>query len=282
MLNQVAIWRRSGSVTPEMGPNKSKKLMCLIAPGSGVTEYFSDGAKSKFPNFSWCEICFFLVKFSILADSKQISVVSKSEKQNESKIKKKKRPLIIFKLFSLPFQIFHLPCYKFPSFLVHFPFFLASCISVRLENFPVTNVRGALCPPAPAIKPLAPAHNIRGTVWMKNNINGFTDSNLFVKPCILFFIQTLPRILCAGVITRVSFLDLKGRLIPSFNSFDHHMINDQTNDLRWNSFIAKKIYCFMHLIHILDMVLFSTNIWTLLKVEIALSSKYQRSIITIG
>ena len=29
-----------------------------------------------------------------------------------------------------------------------------------------------------------------------------------VKPCMLFFIQTLPRILCAGAISRVSFLGL--------------------------------------------------------------------------
>ena len=27
-------------------------------------------------------------------------------------------------------------------------------------------------------QPVAPAHNIRGKVWMKNNIHGFTDNNL--------------------------------------------------------------------------------------------------------
>ena len=33
-----------------------------------------------------------------------------------------------------------------------------------------------------------------------NNIHGFTDNKLLcVKPCMLFFIQTLPRIICAGV-----------------------------------------------------------------------------------
>ena len=60
-------------------------------------------------------------------------------------------------------------------------------------------------------------------VWMKNNILGFKDDNclsdmasqtdiqfLSVKPCMLFFIQTLPRILCAGAISRVSFLELFG------------------------------------------------------------------------
>ena len=69
---------------------------------------------------------------------------------------------------------------------------------------------------APAIGPnkprkltrfIAPAHNIRGKVWMKNNMHGFTDRQLSsVKPCMLFFIRTLPRILCAGAISRVSFL----------------------------------------------------------------------------
>ena len=44
---------------------------------------------------------------------------------------------------------------------------------------------------------------------MKNNIHGFTDNNLLsVKPCMLFFIHNLPRILCAGTISLVSFLDL--------------------------------------------------------------------------
>ena len=36
------------------------------------------------------------------------------------------------------------------------------------------------------------------------------DNNLSVKPCMLFFIQTLPHILCAGAVSRVSFLDLFG------------------------------------------------------------------------
>ena len=73
---------------------------------------------------------------------------------------------------------------------------------------------------APAIGPnksrkltrfMAPAHNIRGKVWMKNNIHGFTNDNcLSVKSCVLFFIQTLPRILCSGAISYVSFLDLFG------------------------------------------------------------------------
>ena len=37
-----------------------------------------------------------------------------------------------------------------------------------------------------------------------------TINLLSVKPCMLFFIQTLPRILCTGAISRVSFLNLFG------------------------------------------------------------------------
>ena len=38
-----------------------------------------------------------------------------------------------------------------------------------------------------------------------------------VKPCMLFFIQTLPRILCVGDISRVSFLDLFGPIAGATN-----------------------------------------------------------------
>ena len=42
--------------------------------------------------------------------------------------------------------------------------------------------------------------------WMKNNMHGFTDNKLLcVKSCMQFFILTLPRVLCAGSISRVSF-----------------------------------------------------------------------------
>ena len=40
---------------------------------------------------------------------------------------------------------------------------------------------------------------------------------LSVEPCILFFIQTLPRILCAGAVSRVSFLDLFGPIPGAIN-----------------------------------------------------------------
>ena len=52
-----------------------------------------------------------------------------------------------------------------------------------------------------------------GTQYTRQSLNekamhGF--NNLSVKPCVLFFIQTLPRILCAWAISRLSFLDLFG------------------------------------------------------------------------
>ena len=43
---------------------------------------------------------------------------------------------------------------------------------------------------------IAPAHNMQGKVWMKNNVHVFRGRKLSsMKPCTLFFIQTLPRIL---------------------------------------------------------------------------------------
>ena len=52
----------------------------------------------------------------------------------------------------------------------------------------------------------------------KNNTHGFTDRQLLaVKPCMVFFIQTLPRILCAGAISHVSFFDLFGPIAEAIN-----------------------------------------------------------------
>ena len=38
------------------------------------------------------------------------------------------------------------------------------------------------------------------------------------QPCMLFFIETMPRILCSGVVSRVSFLDLFGSITGVNNS----------------------------------------------------------------
>ena len=54
---------------------------------------------------------------------------------------------------------------------------------------------------------------------MKNNKHGFTDNNLlFMKPCMLVFIQTLPRVLCAGAISCVSFYNLFGTVTKVNNN----------------------------------------------------------------
>ena len=80
----------------------------------------------------------------------------------------------------------------------------------------------------PAIRPniskkltrlVSSVHNrpIRGKVWIQKQQYGFTDKLLSVKPCMMFFIQSLPRrpiisLLCAGAVSRVSFLDLFGAI----------------------------------------------------------------------
>ena len=48
-------------------------------------------------------------------------------------------------------------------------------------------------------------------------LSGMPLVTLSVKPCMLFFIQTLPRILCVGDISRVSFLDLFGPIAGATN-----------------------------------------------------------------
>ena len=54
-------------------------------------------------------------------------------------------------------------------------------------------------------RPIVQTHNLRGKVWMEDSAHGF--NLLSVKPCMLFFIQTLPRILCTSAISRVRFLE---------------------------------------------------------------------------
>ena len=64
---------------------------------------------------------------------------------------------------------------------------------------------------------------IAGTQYTRQSLNEInitccTDNKLLsVKPCMLFFIQTLPRILCAGAVSRVSFLDLFGPIAGVIN-----------------------------------------------------------------
>ena len=56
---------------------------------------------------------------------------------------------------------------------------------------------------------------------MKKDTYGFTDNNVSVKPCMLFFLYTLPHILCVGARGRVSFSDMFGP--------DYYIITSLTN-----------------------------------------------------
>ena len=53
--------------------------------------------------------------------------------------------------------------------------------------------------------------------WLIHLLSDMPLVTLSVKPCMLFFIQTLPRILCVGDISRVSFLDLFGPIAGATN-----------------------------------------------------------------
>ena len=71
---------------------------------------------------------------------------------------------------------------------------------------------------------------------------GFTDRELSaVKPCTLFFIQTLPRILCAGAISRVSFLDLFGPIAGVINPILYNLYKDSCPLIGWFAFIMLTI-----------------------------------------
>ena len=106
--------------------------------------------------------CFFPVQISILVDPKQISVVSKNEKL------RKKCHLLIFLLFPLPvqFKFFHLPLCNFPSFLLHFCFFLASLFPVGQQKFPGEKHQGGTLLPAPST--LFLVKSIRGPLLLRH------------------------------------------------------------------------------------------------------------------
>ena len=84
---------------------------------------------------------------------------------------------------------------------------------------------------------------------MKNNMHDFTVKKLLsVKSSMLFFIQTLPRILCACAISRVTFLDLFGPIAGVTNPIMESLLQriaksktkqKQTNKNRKNKIITK-------------------------------------------
>ena len=96
--------------------------------------------QSHFPDFFPSVKCFFLVENSHFGrPTRNFKVVLKSEK--------KKGLLLNLKLFLLPFSIFHLSLFDFPSFLVLFHFVLASLSTVGQQKFPcLTEWAVILCP----------------------------------------------------------------------------------------------------------------------------------------
>ena len=67
---------------------------------------------------------------------------------------------------------------------------------------------------------IVPAQNIRSKIWMKNIYMASQTVTVCLTVCeaiMLFFIQTLPRLLCAGAISHVSFLGLFGPIAGVIN-----------------------------------------------------------------
>ena len=126
-------------------------------PGAYQT-YFSEGAKSFFLIFFPREMFFFWVENSHFGTPKtNFRRFQKWKAKKAKKKKKKKGPHLFLLLFILPFPIFHLPFYNFPSFLLNFHpfslFFLSSFFfffRYVSKNFPVRSL-GGTPPPCPRL-----------------------------------------------------------------------------------------------------------------------------------
>ena len=118
-------------------------LVCTL--NRGVTGKFFLGGKVTLPDFFLGVKCFFPVENFHFGRPK--TNFSGFEKWGE-------KVLSSFRNFSLlPFSIFHIPFYNFPSFLLHFSFFffhffLASFSPVDQQKFPGRKSRGEHLPPA--------------------------------------------------------------------------------------------------------------------------------------
>ena len=107
----------------------------------GVRRIFFRGVKVIFSNFFPGVKCFFLLENSHFVRPK--TNFSGFEKWQKKKEKEKEND----PLFLLPFSIFHLPIFNFPSFQLHFPLFLVSFFPVGQQKFPGQKSRGAPYPP---------------------------------------------------------------------------------------------------------------------------------------
>ena len=82
-----------------------------------------------------------------------IKTKKNKKKKNQKKKKKKRRKKKSsphFVTFPNSILIFHLPYLDFPSFLLHFPFFLASLFPIDQQKFPRSEVSVGHSAPLPA------------------------------------------------------------------------------------------------------------------------------------
>ena len=110
----------------------------MCTQSRGITGKIFWGGKVIFPYFFPGVKCFFPVENFDFGRPK--TNFHRFEKWKAKK-KKKKGPLLILELFPLP-------SYNFPSFLHHFPVFLASFFPVGDQKFPIQKSQGGTLPPA--------------------------------------------------------------------------------------------------------------------------------------
>ena len=122
-----------------------KKSKCDNLSPRGIIGKFFWGGKVIFPHFFPGVKCFFLVENFHFGRPKTDFCCFEKWQAN-------KRVLSSFLIFSLlPFSIFHLPFYNFPSFLLHFPLFsIFPCLFFPGRSAEISrseDSRGVLCPP---------------------------------------------------------------------------------------------------------------------------------------
>ena len=117
----------------------------------GITDIFFWGGKVIFPDFFPGVKCFFPSrKFPFWYTQNKFPSFSKV------KSIKKKSPHFFLLHFLLPFPIFHLRFYNFPSFLLNFhPFSLSPFFLIRRQKFPGQKSLGGTLPPLSAPRPPA-------------------------------------------------------------------------------------------------------------------------------
>ena len=127
---------------------KRPLFICCLFTHTDVTGIFFWGGKVIFPEFFPGMKCFFPLENSHFGRPK--TYFRRFQKWKAKRKKKRSSPL--FRPFLLPFTIFHVPFYNFPSFLPNFHSF--SLFSLPLfsryisKNFLVKSLWGDTLPPA--------------------------------------------------------------------------------------------------------------------------------------